>query len=97
MKNQKFTGDLRHVIGIIFIRSGRDKNCIGEGIARKNFIRFCRKICSRCMIQRDGRDMKSGNIDEGRGDNRNEIYPVGKRDNHNHFLFIACYNITMCK
>lgn len=49
------------------------------------------------MIQRDGRDMKSGNIDGDRRKDTNEIYPVGKRDNHNHFLFIACYNITMCK
>lgn len=58
--------ELRHfaspVIEIIYILYGQDRNCIGKVIAEKNSIIFCRKICSRCMIRQDDRDMRFGII-----------------------------------
>ena len=48
------------VIRIICILFGQDRSFTAKGIARKSFGISCRRICSRCMIPPEDRDMKFG-------------------------------------
>ena len=44
--------------------SGRGRNFTGREIRERSSSISFRKICSRCMIRKDGRDMESGTSDQ---------------------------------
>jgi hypothetical protein len=62
MRNQAFISYLRLATEITCIPSGPDRNCTAKEIPRKSLIISCRKICSRYMIQPEGRDMRYGDL-----------------------------------
>lgn len=60
MKSREYINCLKDAIEIIYILSGLEENCIAREIHGSSFIIFYRRICSRCMIRRDGRGMRFG-------------------------------------